>query len=237
VSYDRRQADETIQWIVSNSERRELGRAAGRANMGSTGGDPNDQPDGSWYNLFPDSSQPGLIGGQFASQQAADGGMDWANPGPGSDNSGDGTGLPPSLSVAPYLPRQGGGGNTSEGSITPTPFNLYDMLHRGLNTPFGSDALQIAKTLSQGMEKYGPYAAQLGTAGAVGGAVTGNLPFATGSAGLAILGAAMDGLGHGLDAGTSFLQSVQQDNGQPLDDFKRRMETPGFYDLEFPESK
>jgi len=31
---------------------------------------PGNQPDGSYYNLFPESSQPGLFGGQYADMMA-----------------------------------------------------------------------------------------------------------------------------------------------------------------------
>ena len=45
--------------------------------MSSTGSDPDEytpgnQADGSYYNLFPESSQPGLIGGQYADADGFD---------------------------------------------------------------------------------------------------------------------------------------------------------------------
>lgn len=68
--------------------------------MSDAGSDPRDRPDGSFYNPFPGNSPPGLIGGQFASQQAnSPGAMDWANLGASANLSGDGAGLPPPLTL------------------------------------------------------------------------------------------------------------------------------------------
>ena len=83
--------------------------------MSEVGSDPNDQtpgnqPDGSYYNLFPDSSQPGLLGGQYATMMANTSptgmaGVNAAALGVNPDISGDGTGLPPSVTVASNLPQ------------------------------------------------------------------------------------------------------------------------------------
>jgi len=85
--------------------------------MSSIGSEPDDQapgnqPDGSFYNLFPDSSQPGLLGGQYATMMASApptgmAGVDAAAMGENPDVSYDGTGLPPSVTLAPNLPQQG----------------------------------------------------------------------------------------------------------------------------------
>jgi hypothetical protein len=85
----------------------EIGSDPDDLNIGS--GAPGNQPDDSFTNLYPASPQPGLIGGQFASQQASApmgmAGVDAAALGVNPDISGDGTGLPPSLTVAPNLPQ------------------------------------------------------------------------------------------------------------------------------------
>ena len=83
--------------------------------MSSIGSDPDEyapgnQLDGSYYNLFPDSSQPGLLGGQYADMQASASpigttGLDAAALGISPDFSSGGTGLPPSVTVAPNLPQ------------------------------------------------------------------------------------------------------------------------------------
>ena len=78
--------------------------------MSGPGGDPDeytpgDQPDGSYYNPFPNSAQPGLLGAQYAQMMANTPGLtglDKATLGINPDVSSDGTGLPPSVTIAPY---------------------------------------------------------------------------------------------------------------------------------------
>jgi hypothetical protein len=200
--------------------------------MSSAGDDPNDQPDGSHYNLFSNGSRPGLLGGQYAAMMANAPpagmmGLDAAALGR------DGTGLPlPTIAAPSSLIDQPNGGQNVR-----SPFSLYDALHNVLNAPWASNTLKTVHDLSQSMERTGEFAAGLGAAGTIGGAVTLDPFLAAASAGLAGLGGGMDFLGQGVDAGTSFLESIQQDNSRPLQDFKQRMETPGFYDLSlFPNS-
>jgi hypothetical protein len=81
--------------------------------MSSVGNDPDEytpgnQADGSYYNLFPESPRPGLIGGQYADMQAGSPAHSGMGNGPGVDMGGDGTGLPPSVTIAPDLPQQAG---------------------------------------------------------------------------------------------------------------------------------
>jgi hypothetical protein len=81
--------------------------------MSGTGGDPEEasgnHADGSYYNLFPESSQPGLFGGQYAEMMAnaplGVTAMDAAALGLNPDIGGDGTGLPPSVTITPNLPQ------------------------------------------------------------------------------------------------------------------------------------
>jgi hypothetical protein len=94
--------------------------------MSSIGSDPDEytpgnQPDGSYYNLYPTSPEPGLFGGQYADMQANSPptgmtGVGAAALGLNPDISGDDTGLPPSVTVAPNLPQQAD--PSSGGSIT-----------------------------------------------------------------------------------------------------------------------
>lgn len=194
--------------------------------MSDAGSDPRDQPDGSFYNPFPGNSPPGLLGGQYATR--ANDGMDWLNPGPTVDASGDGTGLSPSLT----LPQQSAP-TAPQGS---SPFNLYDWLHAYLNTQPGSRNLQFAQDLIRSFERTGNQAALVGAGGVVAGAATLDPFVAAGSGLLAGLGAGMNGAGKLGDLATSFLKSVQQDNDRPSLMAVPRAGESGFSDLEIPDS-
>ena len=201
--------------------------------MSGIGNDPDDrtpgnQPDGSFYKPFSNSPQPGLLGGEFASQQAnasADGGMNWAT-GPATDVSGDGIGLPPSVTIVPNLPQRAVPSAAGGGSNMPASFNPYDWVHDVLNTPAGSKGLEVTQDLARSFEDAGKKAALVG----LGGAVL-FPPFAPESLALAGVGAAFGGFGKAGDAVTSFLKSIQQDNGKPLNDFGIGAATPDVTDL------
>ena len=186
---------------------------------------PGNQPDGSYYNPFPDSSQPGLFGGQFANLQVnapATGLTSVEAAALGLDQ----TGLPASITVAPNLPQQVDPGAVGSRSNIPASFNPYDWAHDVLNTPAGSKGLEVAQNAARSFEDAGNKAALVGLAGA--GLFP---PFAPESLVLAGLGAAFGGFGEAGDAVTSFLKSIQRDNAKPLNDFGVRAATPDITDL------
>ena len=99
-----------------------------------------------------------------------------------------------------------------------------------MNTPIGSEALQAAQDLARSFEDNGNKATLVGLGGAGVGVMTVNPELIPPSLVLAGLGRSFNEFGKKLDAGTSFLKSIQQDNSKPLNDFGIRAVTPDFTD-------
>jgi hypothetical protein len=174
----------------------------------------------------------GIFGDDGSSLEWGDGGpADVSAPGPASPSPPDAgitKGILASSGVIPASSQ--GDAARSDTGFAPASFNLYDNLHRILNTQAGNQILNVAEGLARGAEEHANHAAAVGATGALVGAATAD-PFVAG-AGLGLLGLAgtMGLAGKVGDLGTSFLRSVQHDDSQPLRQSVPRM-FPDFTDL------